>query len=137
MQTTPFTPLDPQDLELIEAAADVIRRNYDTDRHSVGAALRGASGRIYTGVNIDSCAYGPCAEPVALGAAISNGEREFTAIVAVVGDTFAVLPPCGNCRQMLFDYMPDVSVILEVDGQRVKTKISDLLPATYRGFHER
>ena len=137
MQTPPFTTLDPQDLELIEAAAEVIRRNYDPERHSVGVALRGVSGRIYFGVNIDSCAYGPCAEPVALGAAICSGEREFTEIVAVIGDTFAVLPPCGNCRQMLFDYMPDVQVILEVAGQQVKVKARDLLPYPYRGFTER
>ena len=137
MQTPSFTPLDPQDIELIEAAAGVIRRNFDPERHSVGAALRGVSGRIYLGVNIDSCAYGPCAEPVALGAAICIGEREYTAIVAVIGDTFAVLPPCGNCRQMLFDYMPDVNVILEIDGQRVKTRARDLLPHPYQGFEER
>jgi cytidine deaminase len=133
----PSTQIDPQDLALIEAAADVIRRNYDPIRHSVGAALRGASGRIYTGVNIDSCAYGPCAEPVAFGSAICSGEREFTAIVAVIGDTFAVLPPCGNCRQMMFDYMRDVLVILEIDGRRVKTKARDLLPTPYQGFEDR
>jgi cytidine deaminase len=129
-----YSPLDSQDVELIEAAADVIRRNYVDGRHSVGAALRGASGRIYTGVNIESCAYGPCAEPIALGAAISSGEREFTTIVAVIGGTFAVLPPCGNCRQMLVDYAPDILVILERAGQRVKTAASALLPAAYKGF---
>jgi len=129
--------IDAQDQELIEAATAIIRRNYDEARHSVGAAVRCRSGRIYTGVNIDSCGYGPCAEPIALGAAISAGEREFVSIVAVAvrpGDAYPILSPCGNCRQMLLDFAPDALVILEISGHKVKAGARELLPAAYQNF---
>jgi cytidine deaminase len=128
--------VDAHDRELIQAAADVIRRNYAAERHQVGAAVRCASGRVYVGVNVESCGYGPCAEPVAIGAAISAGEREIVAIVAVYGgdERSPVLSPCGNCRQMLVDYAPNAIVILEQDGRLVKASASSLLPAAYRNF---
>jgi cytidine deaminase len=131
-----YTPLDAADRELIDAAADVIRRNYTPPRHVVGAAVRAASGRIYTGVNIETCGYGPCAEPVAIGGAVSQGERVFTTIVAVGGwdKRMPVIPPCGNCRQLLFDYAPDAWVILEVDGSPVKVLARELLPEAFQLF---
>jgi cytidine deaminase len=130
--------VDAHDRELIQAAVDVIHRNYDADHHQVGAAVRCASGKVYVGVNVESCGYGPCAEPVAIGAAISAGERKIVAIVAVYGgdERYPVLSPCGNCRQMLVDYAPDAMVILEQDGRPVKTRASSLLPAAYRNFGE-
>lgn len=131
-----YVEIDANDKRLIEAAVDVIRRNYRDERHTVGAAVLCGSGRTYVGVNIDSCGYGPCAEPVAIGSAISNGEREFLSIVAVGGwdKEYPVLPPCGNCRQLLLDYAPDAMVILECDDRLVKVKARDLLPAAYINF---
>jgi cytidine deaminase len=128
-----FEPLDKRDRELIEAARDVLRRSYRPVRHTVGAAVRAGSGRVYTGVNVEACGYGPCAEPVAVGAAFSNGERDIEAIVAVCrrGETYPVLSPCGNCRQLLVDYSPEATVILEVDGEVVKARALDLLPGAY------
>jgi cytidine deaminase len=128
--------LDSKDQELITAAQEVIRRNYDGERHSVGSAVLCASGKIYTGVNIDSCGYGPCAEPIAMGVAISSGERKFQVIVAVNGSNPGdpLMSPCGNCRQLLLDYAPDVMVILKHNGKAIKVKISDLLPAAYLNF---
>ncbi len=119
--------------ELIQAAADVITRNYLPDRHTVGAAVRCSSGKIYTGINIEACAYGPCAEPIAIGAAFSNGEKEIVSIVAVHRDpgNWHVIPPCGNCRQLIMDYSPDAEVILMENGRVVKAKASDLLPGAY------
>ncbi len=133
-----FLPLDPADRRLIEAAADVLRRNYHPVKHSVGAAVLCASGRIYTGVNVEATGYGPCAEPIALGAAISNGEREFLAIVAVCGHDgeYHVLSPCGNCRQLILDYMPEATVILSDDGREVKARARDLLPGAYQSLFE-
>ena len=133
-----YHEIDAQDQELIEAATGVIRRNYREGRHSVGAAVRGASGRIYTGVNVESCGYGPCAEPVAIGAAISNGEREFLSIVAVAArdEGYRLLSPCGNCRQLLVDYAPQAVVILERRGAPAKTAAADLLPAAYSYFDD-
>jgi cytidine deaminase len=128
--------LDDRDQELIAAAAEVIRRNFDGNRHSVGAAVLCDSGKTYAGVNVDSCGYGPCAEPIALGTAISKGERRFLTIVAVFGGRpdYPVMPPCGNCRQLLLDYAPDALVILPVNGRAVKVKVTDLIPAPYTNF---
>ena len=133
-ETMEYLPIDSKDRELIEAAIDVIRRNYKEGRHSVGAAVLCSSGEIYTGVNIDSSGYGPCAEPIAIGAAVSHGEREFLSIVAVGGweESYPLMSPCGNCRQMLIDYAPEAMVILEHNGKPVKTKASNLLPSAYR-----
>jgi cytidine deaminase len=128
-----FEALDEQDRRLIAAARDVLRRNYQPVRHTVGAAVLAGSGRVYTGVNVEACGYGPCAEPIAVGAAFSNGERDIKAIVAVCkrGDAYPVIPPCGNCRQLLVDYAPDAAVILEMDGRTVKARALDLLPGAY------
>ena len=95
--------LNNMDLELLEAARDAIANNYDklNQLHTVGAAVRCGSGKIYTGVNVYAI-HSACAEQVALGTAITNGEREFKSIVAVTGEHGEnVIPPCGNCRQIL------------------------------------
>ena len=76
--------------------------------------------------------HGACAEQVAIGTAITQGEREFEAIVAVRGkDGGEIVPPCGNCRQMLNYYMPECSVILRIDGEEKKVKARELLPFAY------
>jgi cytidine deaminase len=128
-----FLPLAPEDQPLIEAAREVLQRNYHPARHSVGAAVLCASGRIYPGINVEACGYGPCAEPIAIGTALTNGERELLAIVAVCkeGDEYPVLSPCGNCRQLLIDYAPEAMVIFNNDGQVVKTQARNLLPGAY------
>ena len=128
-----FQPIDTEDEKLIDAARDVLRRNYRKGRHTVGAAVLCESGKIYTGVDVEACAYGPCAEPIAVGAAFSNGEREIRKIVAVRkrGEEYPVLSPCGNCRQLIFDYSPDAIVIFNLDGQVRKTAARNLLPGAY------
>lgn len=131
--------IEAKDIELIEAARDVLRRNYHPTRYTVGAAVLCSSGKVYIGVDVEATGYGPCAEPIAIGAAISNGEREILAIVAVGkrGEEYPVLSPCGNCRQLLLDYAPDATVILSLDGQPMKAKARDLLPAAYEsGFED-
>jgi cytidine deaminase len=131
-----YHPLDDKDRELIAAASQAIERNFCDPRHTVGAAVWCPPGRIHTGVNVDSCGYGPCAEPVAIGRAITEGERVFEAIVAVAGpgDPHPILPPCGNCRQMIYDYAPDCWVILSRNGEMVKARARDLLPDAYSHF---
>lgn len=121
------------DYELIAKAQKVIRSNYDevNFNHTVGAALRCKSGKIYVGVNVYSL-HGACGEQVAIGTAIANGEREFEAIVAVRGRKGEeIIPPCGNCRQILHDYMPECEVILSVNGEKKKIKAKELLPYSY------
>jgi cytidine deaminase len=126
--------LDDRDEELIDAARDVLRRNHRPGRHTVGAAVRCSSGAIYTGVNVEACGYGPCAEHIAVGTAFSNGESDLVAIVAVKkkGTSFAVISPCGSCRQLIVDYAPGATVIF-CEGDRIqKARAADLLPGAYR-----
>ena len=79
----------------------------------VGAALLTADGRVYGGCNVENASYGltVCAERVALLKALSEGERAFAAI-AVVADTESPTPPCGPCRQLLWEYCGDIPVVL-------------------------
>jgi cytidine deaminase len=79
----------------------------------VGAALRSTSGRIFGGCNVENATYGltVCAERVAIFKAISEGERGFDAI-SVVTDTDTLTPPCGACRQLIWEFCGDVPVIM-------------------------
>ena len=122
------------DRALIEAARDAIRRNYDAvgERHTVGAAVLCASGRTYVGVNLYSI-HGSCAESIALGTAITAGEREFVTLVSMRGaDGEEFLAPCGNCRQMLAGYAPDCDVIVPTGSGTAKVKAVDLLPFAHQ-----
>lgn len=122
--------------ELVAAAEAALQRAFRPQQHTVGCAVQAASGKIYAGVNIKACGYGPCAEPIALGAAFTAGEHVITGIVAVRwkerGDGFRIVSPCGNCRQLLVDYAPHAWVIF-VEGSEVKrARAVDLLPGYYR-----
>ncbi len=125
--------LSERDCELIAEAQKAIRLNYDQKHcnHTVGAAIRCKNGKIYVGVNLYSL-HGVCAEQVAIGTAITNGERDFDVIVAVRGkEGEEIIPPCGNCRQILQDYMPDCDIIVSVCGELKKIKAKELLPFSY------
>ena len=124
-------PITEKDMQLIEIALQVLKSNFDDGiyKHTVGCALLCKNGNIYKGVNCDGI-HGSCAEYITIGIAISNGEREFDTIVAVHDkqDKY-VISPCGNCRQMLFEYCPDIKVILnDGNGNLIKVKARDLLP---------
>lgn len=125
--------VDSNYLVLIDAATEVLRKNFDPVKHSVGAAVLCASGQIYTGVSLESSGYGVCAEPIALGAALSNGDRRILAVVAVCnrGSGYTVLSPCGNCRQMLLDYAPEADVIYKDLNGVATRKAKELLPGAY------
>lgn len=125
--------LQERDYELIAEAQKAIRLNYDEEHynHTVGAAIRCKSGKVYVGVNLYSV-HGACAEQVAIGTAVTNGERDFDVIVAVRGkEGEEIIPPCGNCRQILHDYMPDCEVIVSVCGKLKKVRAKELLPLAY------
>ncbi len=124
--------LSLEDKELIALAKEAIEKNYDGKEflQTVGAALRCQDGKVFVGVNVYSL-HGTCAEQVALGCAITAGERKFETIVAVEGKTGKILSPCGNCRQVLSDYMPEAYVIVSQDGKIGKIKAKELLPLAY------
>jgi cytidine deaminase len=99
----------------------------------VGAALRASSGRIFTGCNIENATLGLtcCAERVAIFKAVSEGERGFDAI-AVVADTDTLTPPCGACRQIIWEFCGDVPVILaNMKGKVEHERSGKLLPRAF------
>ena len=100
---------------------------------NVGAALLAKDGTIYTGCNVENATYAltVCAERVALLKAISEGAREFTAI-AVVADTAAPTPPCGPCRQLLWEYCGDITVVMaNLTHETARLQMSELLPLPF------
>lgn len=105
---------------LIEAALDVRQRAYAPySKYKVGAALLGADGTIYTGCNVENAAYPVClcAEHAAIASAVSQGCREFEAlVVATAGDQPG--PPCGVCRQALREFSPDLAILLVTTSRR-------------------
>jgi cytidine deaminase len=125
--------LTKDDDELIELARATIDANTDAlpggnGVHTMGAAVRSSDGRMFAGVNLYHFAGGPCAELVALGAARAGGARELTTIVAVGNHGRGPVGPCGRDRQVLFDYHPNIRVILPTDDGLRSVLIADLLP---------
>jgi cytidine deaminase len=99
----------------------------------VGAALSTESGEIITGCNIENASYGltMCAERVAIFKAISDGARDFTKI-CVVADTENLTPPCGACRQIIWEFCGDVEIILANLHDAAETfQMSELLPKAF------
>ena len=98
----------------------------------VGAALLASSGRAYTGVNVENSSFGAtiCAERTAFVKAISEGERDFTAIAARAADgKIAESLPCGICRQFMYEFSPDIFIITGTGREKLDVrKLSDLLP---------
>ncbi|MDO5379211.1 MAG: cytidine deaminase [Clostridia bacterium] len=96
--------------------------------YQVGAALLAKDGRVFTGCNVENAAYGNamCAERTALFKAVSEGVREFEA-VAIAGSGSAPFP-CGACRQSLYEFAPELRVLVTWDGQVRKTTLGALLP---------
>lgn len=123
--------LSCSDYNLISSALETLQKNFDDGvyNHTVGCALRCKNGKIFTGVNCDGI-HGACAEYITIGMAISAGEREFDTIVAVHDkQKNYVISPCGNCRQMLYEYCPDIHVIVnDGTGNLISVKARDLLP---------
>ena len=130
--------LSTEDLALIEAARTVLLKHYRPFWHTVGAALRSRDGRMWTGVHLGATVgrLSICAEAIALGRALIEGDGTIECAVAVrhpkpdeTRQDIAIVPPCGACREMLFDYDPDASVL--VPGPR-RLPIRSLLPFPYQ-----
>jgi len=121
--------------EKLIAAATQARENAHApySNFRVGAALRAKSGQIYTGCNVENATYGltVCAERVAVFKAVSEGERGFEAI-AIVTHTDEPTPPCGACRQILWELCGDIEIILaNLKGNVEVTRVAALLPRPF------
>jgi cytidine deaminase len=117
------------------AAAKQARENAHApySNFRVGAALRAKSGRVFSGCNVENATLGLtcCAERTAIFKAISEGERGFEAI-AVVADTDTLTPPCGACRQIIWEFCGDVPVIMaNLKGKVLEERMANLLPRAF------
>ena len=124
----------PDDAALVAAAIDA--REHARARFSgfkVGAALETSTGDVVTGCNVENATYGltMCAERVALYKALSEGRDVFTR-VAVVADTEEPTPPCGSCRQLLWEYCGDIEVVIaNLTEVKRRIRLSALLPLPF------
>ncbi len=130
-----------EDRALIDAAVALIKARYLENRHHIAAAVRGKSGKIYTGIHLDTYVgrASVCAEAVALGQAMSAGETEIDAIVSVRHPRPReqhrepqLVSPCGICREMLNDFAPGAAVLLDGGEGLHRRPVEALLPDKYR-----
>jgi cytidine deaminase len=117
------------------AAALAVRENAHApfSGFKVGAAVEDGSGRIFTGCNVENATYGltVCAERVAIFKAISEGARKFTRVV-VAADTDVLTPPCGACRQILWEFCGDVELVMtNLRGKSEKLRLAELFPRAF------
>jgi len=99
----------------------------------VGAALKTDEGKVYTGCNVESARYGltVCAERVAIWKALSEGERHFSEL-AIVADTESLTPPCGTCRQIIWEFAKNATIVLgNLHGATQVVSIKELLPRAF------
>jgi cytidine deaminase len=134
-------PLSDADLALIETARDTLVRHYRPHWHTVAAAIRSRDGRIWTGIHLGATVgrLSVCAEAVALGRAIIEGDGTVDLAVAVrhpkpeeTDRDIAVVSPCGACREMLLDFDPDADIVIGGPLSLARVSIRDLLPTPYR-----
>jgi len=136
----PFSPEAQMPDKDLESAARAVRENAHVpySRFKVGAAIRTASGRVFSGCNVENLAYpqGTCAEAGAIAAMCAAGEREI-AEVLVIADAPDPVPPCGGCRQKLSEFANgDVPVtMMTTDGAHRTMTMDALLPGAFRPEH--
>lgn len=121
--------------EILICAAKQARENAHApfSNFRVGAAVRANSGRVFGGCNVENATYGltVCAERIAIFKALSEGERGFDAIT-VVTDTDNLTPPCGACRQIIWEFCGDIPVIMSnLKGKTETHQMRDLFPKPF------
>ena len=129
-------PPSDTDRALFAAAAGAVNQAYAPySGFPVGAALRAASGNVFTGCNVENASYGltVCAERIALFAAVAAGERTLAAIAVASGeDGRNPVTPCGACRQVLSEFAPQLTVLrLDRDGRLIRDTLARLLPDAF------
>lgn len=121
--------------QLIKLAQEAAKKAYAPySGFNVGAALLCKSGNVYTGCNVENSSYGAsnCAERTALFKAVSEGERDFVKI-AIVSEKGGLTFPCGICRQVLSEFMPNGRIVLYSDEQGIKEfALNELLPYAFK-----
>ena len=121
--------------QLIKLAQEAAKKAYAPySGFNVGAALLCKSGNVYTGCNVENTSYGAsnCAERTAVFKAVSEGEREFVKI-AIVSEKGGLTFPCGICRQVLSEFMPNGRIVLYSDEQGIKEfALNELLPYAFK-----
>ena len=126
--------MSESEIHLIEeATAARVRSIAPFSKFLVGAALQTDEGKVFTGCNVESASYGltVCAERVAIWKALSEGERDFARLV-IVADTEQLTPPCGTCRQIIWEFCKHATIVLaNLHGQREEVHIADLLPRAF------
>jgi cytidine deaminase len=123
--------LSDTERRLVDAAAALAGTLGAEPDHTMAAAALGADGRIHTGVNVLHFTGGPCAELVALGAAVAAHAGPLVAMAAVGDGGRGLVPPCGRCRQVMLDLQPGIRVAVPgADGPEM-VAIRDLLPVSY------
>jgi len=126
--------LSESENQLIEqATAARVRSVAPFSKFLVGAALQTDEGKVFTGCNVESASYGltVCAERVAIWKALSEGERDFARLV-IVADTEQLTPPCGTCRQIIWEFCKHATIVLaNLHGQKEELHIADLLPRAF------
>jgi cytidine deaminase len=131
--------VDPSIRELLDRAVEVqSNAHVPYSRFPVGAAVRGASGAVYAGCNVENAAYpqGLCAEAVAIGAMVTAGEQEIVAVLTVA-DGERLTTCCGGCRQKIREFAgPDVPIhAAGPEGVRRTFTLAELLPASFGPEH--
>jgi len=120
--------------QLIETAKSArLRSIAPFSNFLVGAAVKTSEGKVYIGCNVESASYGltVCAERVALWKALSEGERQFTEL-AIVADTESLTPPCGTCRQIIWEFAKNATIVLgNLHGETQIVSIRELLPRAF------
>ena len=120
--------------ELLETAKGArLRSIAPFSNFLVGAAIKTAKGKVYIGCNVESASYGltVCAERVAIWKALSEGEREFTEL-AIVADTDTLTPPCGTCRQIIWEFAKNATIVLgNLQDETQIVSIRELLPRAF------
>jgi len=127
---------DQQTTKLMEAAKTAISNAYEPySNYPVGAAVLTSNGAIITGVNIENASYpaGICAERITLGNAISQGEREISAVAVFSpkGD----ISPCGICRQFISEFGQEIMIIFQWNNKIIQAPIKEMLPYSFSKEH--
>ncbi len=129
------------DLALIEAARAVLRAHYRPFWHTVAAAIRSRDGRVWTGLHLGATVgrLSICAEAIALGRAVMDGDGTVECVVAVrhpkpeeADQTLRVVSPCGACRENIFDYDAGAEIILPIGEGLRRVAVRELLPVPYQ-----